>query len=191
MRGRAAQAVSSVLPIVSRASIAAWAADASASANRWPTTGSRCPAAAACSARSDSARSCGGARPLPCTQRDPGVGGGLRRDRGERPAGHAEAREAPAGANELERLPRDRAADAVEDDVDRAGVGRPAGPRVVDRPVGAEPACEPRLALAARGRDDARARTGRELDEEAADAAGRGLDEHRLALLHGGRPRRA
>ena len=78
---------------------------------------------------------------------------------------------------------RDRAADAVEDDVDRAGLRRPAGLRVVDGVVGAEAARELGLALAARRRDDARAGAGRELHEQAADAAGRGLDEDGLAGL--------
>ena len=171
------------MPIVSRASIAACAAAALASANHWPTTGLRWPAAAACSARSDSARSCCGRRPLPRSSVTPASSATSSEIAGERAARHAEAREPPAGADELEGLAGDRAADAVEDDVDRAGLRRPAGLRVVDGVLGAEAARELGLALAACGCDDARAGARGELHEQAPDAAGRGLDEDGLARL--------
>lgn len=49
--------------------------------------------------------------------------------------------------------------------------------------VGAEAACELDLALSAGRRDDACARAGRELHEQAPDPAGGGLDEDRLPRL--------
>ena len=183
-----ATASSRVLPSVARASIAACASAARSSANVWPTVGSSRPAAASSSASALSARERSGVSGTPRTSVTPAASASCAGTNA--PLAIPNATKRPPGLHEPERGGGDRAADAVEDDVDGAGarVLRPAGARVVDGDVRAERARERELALAAGGGDDARAGAARELDEQAADAAPGGEDEHGLAGLRRGRP---
>ena len=112
----------------------------------------------------------------------------LHRDRVGLPAGRAVEHHVAARAQRGERAVERRLADAVVDDRHAAAAGELAGGVgevvVADDLVGARAPRELGLLLRPRRRDHAPAPQLDELRQQQPDAAGRGVDEHRVVRLH-------
>jgi hypothetical protein len=135
----------------------------------------------------------GGVGPEPADHGHPAGGRLLVRDGREGAAGGAEAAEPATLTQQWEGGGGDRPAHAVEGHVHAADLGphpvRPARLQVVDAQAGAQPSGQLHLARAAGGGHHPGAGADGELDEQAAHAARRGLDQDGLAGPHLRRPR--
>ncbi len=138
------------------------------------------------SARSSSGRGPG------AKQRHASGGGDVGRDVRPGAAGEPEAEHPSAPVEQVERLPGDGAADAVEDHVERVDGGpHPPGPvrlPVVDHHVDRGGAEQVDLGGAAGGGHHRRAGPRDELHQQGADPAGRGLHQYPVAGPQPGRP---